>query len=376
MHIENNSYLTKYFDIDKQRFVDFDKHKLCKIKLTDFELDSHIYNSRFMSQRPDNYKCVLKNIVPIPPRSSWSFLNKTFTETKKNIVRSKKKYSLEDLITFCNRAKKLTKNKIAIELSGGLDTGIIIGIAKELNLQPLLIGGISDKYEFRTERYIQNLIAEQFDEVKFIPESNALPFSSLKSTPFHVVPNKSSLHYYLNSLTSDWAKLNNIKYIFNGIGFDSVLVDPVLDETFLNNKANLFDNWPNDYVFMPNATCYVNIAEIYTIRKILLSMRYLQPLDTKKLWARKYFKNYIPIELSQYQYKASFAANYAEGLKVNKDEIFEICINVNKFCNNIKRLSPDKIIKLIDSVEEFNHKDEFELLSCLSFINWINSFIK
>ena len=104
-------------------------------------------------------------------------------------------------------------------------------------------------------------------------------------------------------------------------------------------------------------------------------MRASEPEDPQKKWARKIFANYIPKELSKFRYKASFGANYAEGLNNNKDEIMQICEKAFNHCKLV-RIKPKNMMKLIKGVEEFDQESEFEFLARLSFANWIYAFIK
>ncbi len=324
MLIRNNSYITKYLDIRTGVYIEPTQKTWVNKEITDKSLDAHISNSYAMSQRPGSYNFVLDNILPIPPRSSWKIEGDTIQELKQPRLNTNHKYDLDDLLNFCKKLMNQNSHKIGIELSGGLDTAIIIGIAKELGLNYSLIGAISERYEFRTERMIQELIANDHQDVNLIPEIETLPFSELPSSPFHPIPNKSSLFYYLNKVTAEWAKEKKIKYVLNGIGFDTILVDEVNHKSsnYYFDKSNLEDSWTNDFTFAPRSCSYVNIASIYGFRKIILSMRILEKVDNKKLWARNTFREFLPRELSKYEYKASFGANYADGLKRNEEEIF------------------------------------------------------
>ena len=53
----------------------------------------------------------------------------------------------------------------------------------------------SNRYEFRTERMIQQKLAEQNSDVVLIDESTCLPCSRLRAVPAHQVPDLLSLDY-------------------------------------------------------------------------------------------------------------------------------------------------------------------------------------
>ena len=377
MLIKNSSYHTKYYDLRKKVYINPKEETWANIKIDNTALNTHITNSRAMSQRPDTYMNVVDNILPIPARSTWKREGDLLTEFHQESIDTSINLGIEDLIRYLNKLKNIISGGIAVELSGGLDTAIIIGIARHLGVKIKLVGGISNKYEFRTERFVQKLIAKDFDDVTFIPESSALPFSNLTNTPFHAIPNKSSLFYYLNSVTANWAQENEIKYILNGIGFDTLLIDKAQKKSnsIMFDKINLDDSWANDYVFKPKLTSYINIIANDSIRKIILTMRALEPKDPQKKWARKIFADYIPNELSKYRYKGSFAANYAEGLSNNKDEIMQICEKAFNY-SKLSKIKPKNMMNLIKSVEEFDQESEFEFMARLSFANWMHAFIK
>jgi len=377
MLIKNNSYFTKYFDIKNQIYVLPNKKEWVDIKFTETTLDNHKYNSRAMSQRPDNYRCIINDLLPIPARSSWKVTENGLIEVKQNLINTNIDYSIKDLMRNSKKLLDVLDGEIAIELSGGLDTAIIIGIVKTLGIKVKLIGAISERYEFRTERYVQELLSKEHEDVEFVSELDTLPFSNLTSTPFHAIPNKSSLFYYLNSVTANWAQSKNIKYILNGIGCDTILIDSIQNKSnnYIFDKTNLDDGWANDYIFLPQSSMYVNVAANYSIRKIILSMRAMETLDTKKIWARKVFTDFIPEELSKYQYKASFGATYAEGLKRNRNEIMLVCKKAFEHCK-LERINPNEMRKLIMCVEDSDQKAEFEFLARLSFANWIHAMIK
>lgn len=377
MLIKNSSYHTKYYDLKKKVYINPSKERWANFKIDNAALDTHITNSQAYSQRPDSYVNVIGSILPIPARSTWKRQGDLLIEFEQKILDNSSSLGIEDLMRYLNKLKNIISGRVAVELSGGLDTAIIIGIARHLGVKIKLIGGISDRYEFRTERFVQELIAKDFDDVTFIPESSALPFSNLSNTPFHAMPNKSSLFHYVHSVTADWANENEIKYILNGIGFDSLLIDKVQKKStsLIFDKINLDDSWPNDYVFKTKSTSYINIISNDYIRKIIITMRASEPNDNQKKWARKIFADYIPNELSKYRYKASFAANYAEGLNSNKDEIMEICEKAYNHCK-LPKIEPKIMKKLLKGLEEFDQKSEFEFITRLSFANWMHSFLK
>lgn len=173
-------------------------------------------------------------------------------------------------------------------------------------------------------------------------------------------------------MTAKWAAENSIKYVLNGIGFDSILIDEVGTSTdsYFFDPINLDDGWANDYVFRGLDVHYVNVASLYSVLKTLIAMRVGELEDPQKLWARKTFGNFIPYELSRFSYKASFGAVYDEGLQQARNDIMEMCEFVYDF-TKIKELSPSLMSALFNGVRSYDHKAEFQFFARLSYTNWV-----
>lgn len=372
MRVHNKSYFTQLFDFDSMRFVNPLVDGVRINELTQNSLEAHIKNCLRMSQRPDAYLPVLSNIRPIPPRTVWEINGDTALQLDKNKFSTWHAKTILNIQEIARRLTKKVDGKIAVELSGGLDTAIIIGVLQSVGLDPTLVGARSNRYEFRTERYVQEKIALTATQVNFIDEEDSLPFANLKSTPTHAIPNKASLFYFLNEVTAKWASKNNYPFVINGIGFDSILIDEVSKPTneYLFDKINLDDGWANDYVYMPHNVKYVNVASIFCVLKTLITLRSGEQEDTQKLWARNAFKKIIPNELSSYRYKASFGAVYAHGLEKAKSEIMEI-FKLSSEVTGLKDLHPSKVATLFNGVLAFDHRAEFEFIARLSYANWI-----
>lgn len=335
-------------------------------------LEKHSKNCMRMSQRPDTYLQVLKNIVPIPPRTIWNVNGNDFLQLDKSTFSTVHTKSIEDIKKIALKLVKLVDGKLAVELSGGLDTAIIIGMLQSIEVDLALVGAISDRYEFRTERLIQQKIALKAKNVHFLGEAEALPFCKLQLTPVHPIPNKASLFYYLNQVTAKWAAENSVKYVLNGIGFDAILIDEIgaSTDSYFFDPINLDDGWANDYVFRGLDVQYVNVASLYSVLKTLIAMRVGQLEDPQKLWARKKFEDFIPYELSKFPYKASFGAVYDEGLQQARNDIMEMCEFVYDF-TKIKELNPSLMSDLFNGVRSYDHEAEYQFFARLSYANWI-----
>ena len=106
--------------------------------------------------------------------------------------------------------------------SGGLDSSLIIGILRHYGFEPVLIGMYNNRYEFRTERIVQDILKKVGTNNILISDDNFLPFTDLLN-----VPNTryQMLHQFLQWRIK-MAMLfeeNKVDLVFNGMGLDTIL---------------------------------------------------------------------------------------------------------------------------------------------------------
>ena len=78
---------------------------------------------------------------------------------------------MNDLTTNIIRLIHPLKNKkFGVQLSGGLDSSLIIGILRNVGIEPVLIGLSNDRYEFRTERIIQEILLDGLSNNQLISD--------------------------------------------------------------------------------------------------------------------------------------------------------------------------------------------------------------
>ena len=372
MRITNNTLKAKYFCVKRNRFVDLSERIIGAEMLNRSSLEAHIKNCKFFSLNPYHYTPVIDGIYPIPSKTSWWYQEGKFTQTQKQFVDTTIDYDISDIKHSTHRYMNKIKGRLAVELSGGLDTSIVIGLLRDINNDPYLIGAESSRFEFRTERFIQNKIAIEPNKTSLFPDTDGLPFAKLTDAPTHLLPNKSSLFYYSNIPTLKAAKCFDVTTILNGIGLDSLLVDAVgpANKHYWFDTSNIDDGWANDYVFEPNGISYINVAAIPFVRKILIALRRNQSEDLQKLWARHYFNSLIPEELSKFSYKASFGAVYHQGLEASREEILFITSAIYTL-TEMPEYSHDLMNRLIDKVLSFDYESEFLFFGILSYAVWI-----
>ncbi len=369
MIIDNPKYTTEYFSLKDQCFVD-QTQKISKSLLTQPSFDAHTQNEICVPIHLNEYQPVLPDIYPIPARTKWSYEDDVFTKLKKNIKLSEG-LTFDSCLKNTKRLLKNAKGKIAIEISGGLDSSIMIGMLEKLGYEPILIGTISELYKFRTERHIQETIAKKFKNV-IISDSFLLQFTNLLETPVHFLPCYTSLHHNIATNTIKMLHEHDVKYVFQGVAFDSALVEAVYDNPNDIRWPTLQDNWLHDYVFTPQDSAYIDIAALTPIKQMLLSLRNSQAQDRQKWWARKFFSSVIPPELSNYAYKANFGPLWWDGLLSSADQITEI-IDTAWQITALPVFKNFKMQSLFDGINNGSGRVGFALLG---YANWVHALHK
>ena len=344
-------------------------------------LKAHVKNISNFFSRPDLYQEVIYGINLIPPRSRWYFDGNIFHCLNERNVSSNFKSQSSDLLQIAKRLSSVFDNKkIAIELSGGLDTSIVIGIMKHLGFDPFLVGMRSSRYELRTESFIQDKYAESFSKVSLLDASASLPFSNLKSTPLHQYPSSSSLYYMHALCIANECKKEEINVILSGMGFDALLcesVNKIENNTMPNNWYTwmLDDNWFKENIYSKYNMSYSSGAASQLIIKSIWALRKTQKEDLKKWWARNEFKEYLPTELVKYSYKADNSGGFLDGFLNSKNDIsdiFNVAYDITKF----KEFSTSELNALYANVHLVDENRDKLILGRVSFANWIYGLVR
>lgn len=375
MIISNRTEKTIYFNKNEMKPVNelnfsIEKH------LNNVGLTYHEKNSNNYIYRPDEYYNVIEDIVPIPAKTSWNYTSDFNYIENLDLFKNRN----VDLKFFLSKVEKyinvLKNKKISVQLSGGLDSSLIIGILKHFEINPILIGMRNERYEFRTERIIQDEISEKISSAILINDDDYLPFSRLFEVPPHFLPNTSSIFYSSEMAMADKCKENGIEIVFNGMGLDSILC---LEANILNAKfwhPWMYDNnWFNENIYSPLGIKFMSGAYSNELVNIIWNLRQGLKEDNDKRWARDFFSRFIPEKLVKYRYKADHAGLLIDGIETSFQEIkniFEIAYSKT----NIERFSINQFKILFNNYHRNNDHQIKLILSRVSYAVWINSLMK
>ena len=381
MKITNETNEILYYSIDRNEFINENDalEKARSIKTDSYY--NFLTNGINTLRRPGAYK-YFSGLAAVPPGAIVN-AEKTHYEITSQIKRHCVDYSksISELYReIQNILDELSGKKIGVELSGGLDSSLIIEALLKFGIEPVLIGFSSEKFEFRTERVVQTIYEEKVKESILLKYENCFAFDNLKETPKHPIPVTESHFFNRHLIVAKKAQEYKIDILFSGEAGDQLLSFP--NETVNNSLLPiefsywcLAEQWNNQYVFQKFGVKYLSGMAIGAIPSILMSLRGIQPWDPMKLWARKEFKKCLPKELSDFAYTAFHNGWVDDGLNNAAETIEEISeVAFKKF--QIDDLNPKKIKSLAKIYSTIDEEKRKSFLLNLAFVSWYYSITK
>ena len=286
-----------------------------------------------------------------------------------------------NLEIFLNEAHRFFKQyegkQLGVQLSGGLDSSIIIGLLHHFKIPFKLIGLANKRFEFRTESHIQNILSEWGEETILIDYETCLPYSSLNKIPMHQYPE------FVRSFgpeveMSNAANKLGVDILLTGQGGDdvfSVAVQKSLDNiNFMPHRY--FDCMHIDLIYKPSG---INLVPFYAdkrISELIYNLRLDQKEDIPKVWARQFFKDFLPRELVNYTYHSDFWGFVISGVQEVMPKLpllFEQTYDLthNKYFNKEK-------VKELMAIDLLDHKKEtyMQIEPLLGIAVWIDTLVR
>jgi hypothetical protein len=299
--------LTFYQLSEKRRLNDIWQELLEKQIWKKADFAAHEHNTLIGSKDRTNWRLFLPDHLQIYDGQEW-------VEEQQTVIDPH--YAPNpmdgDMDTFLQKAhrflRKFEGRKIGVQLSGGLDSSLIIGLLEHFHIPYGLVGLRSDRYEFRTERLVQEKIAQSCSEVEFIDEVDCLPCSNLKEVPSHQIPDLLSLNYAQDLAMAQACNRLGIEVLLSGGGGDNLLGEavPRKPEACEWRPQTFTDQFPVEIVYQPAGISFTSFFGDRGIVDAFFSLRRGMKDDYKKVWARGFFKDFLPKELIEYTYCADF----------------------------------------------------------------------
>jgi hypothetical protein len=324
-----------------------------------------------------NCKPVLKDILPIYPEMKWN--SEKIQLQDPYFIPLKRETSLKDFLIAAELFfTKYSNKKIGVQLSGGLDSSIIIALLKHFGIPFSLIGMSSSQYEFRSEKHIQNILAEWSSEVSLLDYEKHLPLFDIDKIPAFQYPDMLCLNYSADNAMALECERLGVDILLTGNGGDNVFADNVPENPELSTwLPQIFtDTWLNDIVYAPKGVQLIPFFGDKQIMQTLYNLRLGQPEDNAKLWARNFFRDFIPQELVNYTYCADFWGLYIDGLQKSIPTVHKLFNRAYDLTNH-SCFSKKSINELFDQDLLNAHKSMYQKIEArISLAVWLNSLIK
>jgi hypothetical protein len=335
------------------------------------------YNNLIGVLKRKDAKPVVADFLPIYKGMQW--LDKDKKAIDPTYVPKIFDANMDSFLTAAHLFFKQYENKkIGVQLSGGLDSSIIIGLLKYFKIPFYLVGLTSKRYEFRTEVYVQNILSEWAIESVLINYEDYLPLSNLHEVPKHQYPDLLVNNYSSNKAMALECKRMGIDILLTGEGGDNVFVEPIpYDPKQCSWIPQSFgDTWLAEYVYTPFD---VNIIPFYEDKGVLdaiYNLRIGQGEDNLKLWTRKFFKEFLPQELVNFTYCADFWGVYISGLQKAIPQIKILCDRAFDLTQNLY-FSKESINNLLRQDLLSAKKEVYQKIEARAALAvWINSLNK
>lgn len=343
----------------------------------DIQPENYEYNViQGLLNRP-NWKPVLKDILPLYPGMKWYEENKQIEDP--NFIPVKKDTGLKNFLDAAEDFfDKYSGKKIGVQLSGGLDSSIIIGVMKHLDVPFSLVGMSTTRYEFRTERHIQKLLAEWGDAAVLIDYEAHLPLFNLNNVPSFQYPDMLCLNYSADHAMALKCEMLDIEILLTGNGGDNVFADevPLSPEDCIWRPQIFTDAWLKDIVYSPKGVHLVPFFGDKGIIESIYNLRLGQSEDNSKLWARYFFRDFLPQELVNYTYCADFWGLYIDGLQSSLPIVRELCARAYELTQN-PCFSVKVINKLLNQDLLNAKKEMYQIIEArITLAAWLNALIK
>jgi hypothetical protein len=288
--------------------------------------------------------------------------------------------NLDLFLEVCYQFFKAYEGKqIGVQLSGGLDSSLIIGLLHHFKIPFKLIGLSNKRFEFRTESHIQNILAEWADECILLDYETCLPYSHLDKVPPHQYPEEYIRTFGPDYIMAQKAKELGVEILLTGQGGDNVFGDEISNKPPEELKwmpHTYHQGWVEDLVYAPQGIELVPFYADERISELIYNLRIGEKEDILKIWARRFFKDFLPRELVEFTYHSDFWGFIISGVQEVMPKLpllFEQTYDLtqNKYFNK-RKVSELLAIDLLD------HKKEtyMQIEPLLGIAVWIDSLVR
>ncbi len=340
-----------------------------------FNIENYLLNSKIPANQPHKANNLFDDYIVV---NSGTYYDTQTKELKEDLyyptfVETDKKHLYK---VFEEYFSQFSDKKIAVHLSGGLDSSILIALLHHFNIPFYLVGFTCHRFEFRTEKKIQEILAPLGQETVLIDLDDYPSFTNLSKKDVSQIPDANIKQVDASrEIAKNCSKLG-ADIVFTGQGGDTVFVDE-MNKGYACNIGSEFIFLYETEVLYPNLD--LKLVSPYADKQIidvLYSLRFGQKEDCLKKWTRHFFRDILPRELVEYTYCADFFGISMSGLEKAKPEIEELFRTAFEITRN-KIFSPQatKDFLAID-VFDFEYQNYIDFCDKVSLATWYNSLLR
>lgn len=345
----------------------------------EFSVENHLHNNGVGEVDQNKWLPIFPNYKVINPGFCWDADTKTIVADlyKPNIQQN------ATLNTFLSAAERyfsrFAGKKIGVHLSGGLDSSLIIALLKHFRIPFVAIGLCSYRFEFRTERVIQQIMSEYADDALLLDMDNYPFYSNLDKKPKHQIPDANIKMLDASFALAQEFSDRGCEVVFSGQGGDTLLAESMKNiGTFDGyNIGNEFTfPWEQDFVYRPMG---IELHSFFSDKEVIdqiTSLRMGKNEDPLKMWARDFFASLLPNELSKFTYCADFFGHSMDSLHQAKPSFKMLFEEAYDYLQH-PLFSPKGIKQILDTdILTLEYKTYCDFCSKLSIAVWIHSLFR
>lgn len=344
----------------------------------EYRVDNRLYNDALGEMRITEWKELFPSITPVMP--GFRYDPEAGEMKEERYVPHREEMTLS---RFMERVEayfaRYEGKKIGVHLSGGLDSSLIIGFLHSLGIPFNLYGMVNDRWEFRTERRIQEILAPLGEKCTYVNVEEHPFFGLLDRYPFHQIPDSYIKSIDTAATIAEAAAADGVEVVFGGQGADTLFVDALpkdLDGVSFNIGNEFAVPWEQDIIYRP---CGVELVSFYGDPGIIdgiVNLRKGEKEDAWKLWARRFFKDYLPRELSEYHYVADFNGLSLSGLELAKPTVERLFEEAYELIHH-PIFSPEATKRMRETnVFEFDYKLYTDYCTRISIAVWLHALFE
>lgn len=275
------------------------------------DLLAHEQNTHLGLSARSDWRPVFPSYQALAPSQTWDATTGRVVEAPFPPFASPA--SLPDAATSFFRS--LSADRIGVQFSGGLDTSLIIGLLRHLSIPHTLIGFTTARYEFRTEAFVQAVLSEGAQDPILLDYEHSLPMAKLDQVPRHQQPNISACNFASNHTLAQACVSAGVTVLLTGAGGDVLLGSDATASACPWLPGIFHDEWSDDLVYRPQGVRLVPFFAQPGVAAALWALRRGSGEDIQKTWARQFFADLLPRQLSEFTYTADFWGLYIDGFQ-------------------------------------------------------------